>query len=160
MRALSLAIFSICQHVQADDDVARCPGSYAGLEVIASVGRAKFSPNDPIPLAITVQNGSSEKIYLRPFMVPIYHWLKFKVVGPSGQLLQYTGTVVKLIDDGKDFVTLHPGYFFGRRIEDLRGWYDLTKPGRYVLRAIYGVAPMGECGDASVLSPSISFEVS
>ena len=75
-------------------------------------------------------------------------------------MLQYSGPEVKLIDDGKGFVVLYPGYFFGRRIEDLRSWYDLTKPGRYVLRAIYGVAPMGECGDASVLSPSISFEVS
>lgn len=56
-------------------------------------------------------------------------------------------------------MTLDPGYFWGRRIDDLRASYTLATPGRYRIRAIYGVSPLGECSQGSIVSDPVSFDV-
>ena len=159
MRVIFLGSLVICLHCHAAANVEKCPQAYKGLEVRANVSGHVLSRDQPIPVVVTIHNGSTEAVRLQSYMELTYHWLNFEVIGPAGKQIPYRGPSYKSIDDGSRGLTLGPGYSWGRGINDLRDSYDLTKPGRYRLRAIYGVAPGGECVRGSLVSAPVSFEV-
>jgi hypothetical protein len=152
------ALFA-CLHGHAAGNVEKCPKAYRGLEVQARLQGSVLARNQPVPVVVTLHNGGTSEVRLRSYMEPASYWLNFEVIGPAGREIPYTGTEYKIIDDGTRRMTLDPGYFWGRRIDDLRELYDLTKPGRYRIRAIYGVSPMGRCRHGSIVSDPVSFEV-
>lgn len=153
--AIALAL---CLRCEAAGNEPKCPRAYAGLKVQVEMRDSILLHGQPIPVVVTLHNGSTRSVRLRPYMEPSSYWLDFEIYGPAGQKISWMGTEVKIIDDGTR-MKLDPGYFWGRRIDDLRDSYALAAPGRYRIRAIYGVSPLGECSHGSIVSDPVSFEV-
>ena len=147
-----------CQCRAAVGTVEKCPKAYAGLKVEVQMRDSVLPRGQPIPVIVTLHNGGTLSFHLRPYMEPTWYWLSFEIYGPAGQKIPWRGTEVNIIDDGTR-MTLDPGYFWGRRIDDLRDSYALATPGRYRIRAIYGISPLGECSHGSIVSDPVSFEV-
>lgn len=160
MRTVLFAVIALtsCLHCEAAVSVPKCPREYAGLKVQIEMRGAIFPHGQRIPVVVTLYNGSADTVRLSPYMETSSYWLDFEIFGPAGQKIPWMGTEFKIIDDGSR-MSLKPGYFWGRRIDDLRASYDLATTGQYRIRAIYGVSPVGKCSSGSIVSESVSFEV-
>lgn len=160
MRIISLiyVTLALAMSCEAAAKVSKCPRDYAGLTLRIEMLDSQFTQGQPIPVTVALHNGSADTIRLPPYMIPTYYWLDFEIHGPTGQRIPWMGTEFKIIEDGTR-IKLDPGYFWGRRFEDLRDSYSLSAPGQYQIRAIYGVSPLGKCSRGSIVSDSVSFEV-
>jgi len=78
-------------------------------------------------------------------MEPPYYWLKFEVRSEQGKLLQWRGPMLKLLYSEEERVSVSPGYSYGRFFNNFEENFDFSKPGKYSIRATWGVGPDGDC---------------
>lgn len=69
--------------------------------------------------------------------------LIFKVIGPDGKEIEYSGIVCKTVLQKTDFIWLHYNGFYGV-VFNLLEEYRLTEPGKYSITAIYKNPHSGE----------------
>lgn len=69
--------------------------------------------------------------------------LIFKVIGPDGKVIEYSGIVCRTVRQKTDFIWLHRNGFYGA-VLNLLEYYRLTEPGKYSITATYKNPYSGE----------------
>lgn len=161
MRAAWIAVvgMAVCMHGHAAGKAEKCPREYRGLKVVAKMAAPVLARNRPVSVFISVYNGGKETVPLRPFVHLTWYWLDLEITDPAGRLLDYHGVEGKIIYDEAERTPLRPGHSWDARIDGLHRSYDLDKPGRYRLRAMYGRGPMAECTRGTIVSEPVWFDV-
>lgn len=149
--AVSCAVFG-----QPVEGTCRLDGK--ALSVTLAAQQTIVKKDAPIRLTVTVKNISEKHISLPPYMEPVYYWLRFDATDDKGRKLEWHGPEVKLLETGER-VLLYPGYHWGRTFEHLEKEFDMKKPGKYKIRAVYGVGPDGHCPLGRHMSKLISILV-
>lgn len=64
-----------CLRCEAAGNLPKCPRAYAGLKVQVEMRDPVLPRGQPIPVVVTLQNGSKRSFRLRTYMVPPSYWL-------------------------------------------------------------------------------------
>jgi len=135
-----------------------CAKQNASLHVELANEKSNVSLFEPINLSLTITNSGNKPIRLFPFMELESYWLRFEVVDDKGNRIRWLGPEVKMIETTSR-VTLYQGYYWGRRFGNFEQLYDLSKTGKYRIRAIYGISPDGSCPLGKAISNSLNLTI-
>nr|WP_315395453.1 hypothetical protein [uncultured Duganella sp.] len=155
---LSLIAFLLTNVAEATASASSCAKKNTALHIELVTEKLKMSLHESIILSVTITNSSSQPVQLIPFMELESYWLRFEVVDEKNKRVRWLGPEVKMIENASR-VTLYQGYYWGRRFEHFEQLYDLSKPGKYRIRAIYGVSPDGICPIGKVISNSLGLTI-
>jgi len=124
------------------------PSSTSGrLSITISLRKNIFTPQEAIPVIITIRNESNSTIAIYPSFSPIRDsgspstLLLFDITGPNGLPIEREGGDARLAKpkevERSDFREISPGWFFGGPIYVNRPpfAYKLSRPGTYQIRA-------------------------
>jgi len=155
---LSLIAFLLMDVAEAATSASSCAKQNTALHIKLVSEKLKISLHESIDLSVTITNSSSQPVQLIPFMELESYWLRFEVVDEKNRRVRWLGPEVKMIENASR-VTLYQGYYWGRRFEHFEQLYDLSKIGKYRVRAIYGVSPDGLCPIGKAISNSIDLTI-
>ncbi|WP_338766564.1 hypothetical protein [Massilia sp. METH4] len=111
----------------------------------------------PIHLTVTIKNIGEDNVSLVPYMGLEHYWLRFEVRDASGEKMTWIGPDINLRSTSKR-VVLYPGYFWGVTIRNIEDHYNISRPGQYSIRAIYGITWDGSCPMGKHLSNVVTVE--
>lgn len=155
---LSLISFLLTNVAEATASVSSCTKQNTALHIELVSEKLKISLHESINLSVTITNSSGQPVQLIPFMELESYWLRFEVVDEKNKRVRWLGPEVKMIENSSR-VTLYQGYYWGRRFEHFEQLYDLSKIGKYRIRAIYGVSPDGTCPVGKAISNSLDLTI-
>jgi hypothetical protein len=142
-RCLSaLAVFLIA--VDAWAVGAGCAPGNLSLQV-KIFGDSHVSLRKPVALHVVVENTGRSQLKMPTPMEPYWYWLRFEARNEQGKILDWHGPELKLLYSDDDRISISPGYSYGRSFKNLEEDLDLSKPGTYSIRAIWGIGPDGKC---------------
>jgi hypothetical protein len=130
--------------VDAEAVGAGCASGKLALRVKIS-GDSHVRLGKPVALDVFVKNTGQSELKLPMPMVPHYYWLRFDVRNEQGKVLQWRGPEYKLVYSDDERVSVSPGYSYGRFFNNFEENVDFSKPGKYSIRAIWGIGPDGNC---------------
>ena len=113
------------------------------LELTLNVTAAKFSPGEPVTVKVALRNAGSEAVKVNsrlalntPYAPAYMREITFRLMDPDGAPLEFQAKVNVGTPADDEFKTLQPGVSI-EETYDLASYYDLDKPGRYAVQAIY-----------------------
>lgn len=121
------------------------------LTLLVEFEKSKVMLGEKFPMRVLIKNIGESMLQVPALMESEDYWLRFEISDSHGKKIRFTGP-----EDNKMYrestVSLLPGYLFGVEIDDLSKFYKMTKPGTYLVQAVYGRSPVGECKMGSVRS--------
>lgn len=156
--SLSLIALLLMNVAEAAASVSSCAKQNNALYIELESKKLKVSLHESIDLSVTIMNRGNEPVQLVPFMELESYWLRFEVVDEKNKRMRWLGPEVKMIENASR-VTLYQGYYWGRRFDHFEQLYDLSRIGKYRIRAIYGVSPDGNCPLGRVVSNSLNLTI-
>lgn len=113
----------------------------------------------PVALHVVLENSGRSQLKLPTPMAPHYYWLRLEARNRQGKVLDWRGPELKLLYSEDERVAIDPGYSYGRSFKNLEKDFDLSKPGTYAIRAIWGIGPDGKCAWGKYTSPEFILHV-
>ncbi|VXB14433.1 exported hypothetical protein [Massilia sp. 9I] len=136
--------------VDAEAVGAGCASGKQSLRV-KIFGDSRVRLGKPVSLNVLVENTGQSELKLPKPMVPRYYWLRFQVRNEQGKVLEWRGPEPKLLYENER-VSLYPEYSYGRFFNNLEEALDFSKPGKYSIRATWGIGPDGNCASGEYRS--------
>lgn len=130
--------------VEAEAVGAGCASGKLSLQV-KIFGGSHVRLGKPVALHVLVENTGQNQLELPTPMEPHYYWLRFEVRNEQGKVLQWRGPEPKLVYSEDERVALSSGYSYGRLFNNFEENLDFSKPGKYSIRATWGIGPDGTC---------------
>lgn len=143
---------------EATASVSSCGTKNTALQIELASEKSNFSLHESIKLFVKITNSSSEPVLLVPFMELESYWLRFEVVDENNKKVRWLGPEVKMIKNNNR-VALYQGYYWGRLFDHFEQAYDLSRSGKYRIRAIYGISPDGICPIGKAMSNSLDLRI-
>lgn len=153
----TLAIFLIT--VDAWAVGAGCGSGNLSLQVKV-FGDSHVRVKKPVALHVVVENTGQSELKLPWPMEPYWYWLRFEARNEQGKILDWRGPDINVISSDNDLVSINPSYSYGRSFKNLEKDLDFSKPGKYSIRAIWGIGPLGECAWGKYISRDFILHIS
>jgi hypothetical protein len=123
---------------------AGCTSSPRSLQV-RIFGDSHVRLGKPVALNVVVENIGRRELKLPVLMEPYWYWLRLEAKNAQGKVVEWRGPELKLIYSDNARVSIDPGYSYGRSFGNLEKDLDFSQPGKYAIRAIWGIGPDGNC---------------
>jgi hypothetical protein len=135
-----------------------CKRGSGRLLVRLTASKSSIPRKGEVDFDVNVRNVGEDDISLPALMVLEYYWLKFEIVDERGNLVPYVGPERKMLGIDERLL-LSPNYSYGRLVQNVEREYDLSKPGKFRVRAIYGIGPDGYCHFGMYVSNYVNLQI-